>query len=555
MDLRTEIEKRAAKIVHDEDRRFSREGKGRGFLDLRAGEKDEARRNRNTEKLADWLEKSLKGKSPELLNNIKDEDIRKAYVEKTDPLDAGKKLEFSAFKDIIVPPKGKRSWYDMDTEQLRYAMKDRGYKPEEMPEFLEKVSEHQQNYDIGKAIEEGLSGAGAINPFIAPSMTKEAISQSLAKDEPYSRAGMVGAGIQDVLATGGMMASPFAPWTRGANEIANLVKFGGTDAALELQRQIGDAARGNDYNGMAPLHAAVTAVTIPSLSAFVGQYLAKGGNATHPMATGFRQGSRGGQDPVKVEAENIKKTLIAAREQSKKAWNENNAFKQRMREMDSREQSYAENIQSQQSPTSLQDIANANAWENGRDLLYAFGYKSRTPSASTELADGPTPVATAPSNVYLQDIIGPQPGTNRGLGDIAEFPRVDESAIQNFISKDYSNPVLFSLDKSGGIVDDVAYETGKAYLDRLASVAPEKVAADLAKSAGAKQYKFGYGLGQSLSLLGSQLEPAGISLRDMLQNPDKFVENKRKARLDAAIERIKDEQLKKAIEEALKGGK
>ena len=555
MDIRTEIEKRAAKIVHDEDRRFSREGKGKGFLDLRAGEKDEARRNRNIEKLADWLEKSLKGKSPELLDNIKDEDIRKAYVEKTDPLDAGKKLEFSAFKDIIEPPKGKRSWYDMDTEQLRYAMKDRGYKPEEMPEFLEKVSEHQQNYDIGKAIEEGLSGAGAINPFIAPSMTKEAISQSMAKDEPYSPSGMVGAGIQDLLATGGMMASPFAPWNRGANEIANLVRFGGTDAALEFQRQVGDVVRDNEYNGFAPVHAFATAATIPALSAFVGQYLAKGGNATHSLATGFRQGSRGGQDPVKVEAENIKKTLIAAREQSKKAWNENNAFKQRMREMDSREQSYNDNIKSQQSPTSLQDIANANAWEKGRDLLYAFGYKDRKLNASMDPADNPTAVASDRSAEYLQDIIGPQPGTNSGLKDVVAYPGVDESAIQNFINKDYSNPVLFSLNKSGGIVDDVAYETGKAYLDRLAKVAPEKVAADLAKSNNAGQYKLGYGLGQSLSLLGSQLEPAGISLRDFLQNPENFVENKRKTRLDAAINRIKDEQLKKAIEEALKGGK
>lgn len=545
---------RARKIAQDEYLNHFVGGYGPGFLEMKSGAKSTI--DYNTDKLAKWLEESLKGKKPEVLENAKDEDIRKAYVEKTNPLDAGKKLEFSAFKDIIEPKEGKRSWYDMNTEQLRYAMKDRGYKPEEMPEFLEKVSEHQQNYDIGKAIEEGLSGAGAINPFIAPSMTKEAISQSMAKDEPYSPSGMVGAGIQDLLATGGMMAAPFAPWNRGANEIANLVKFGGTDYALELQRQVGDALRDNEHNiGMAPLHAFGTAVTIPSLSAFVGQYLSKGGNVAHSLATGFRQGSRGGQDPVAVEAENIKKTLISAKEQSKKAWNENNAFKQRMREMDSREQSYNDNIKSQQSPTSLKDIANANAWEKGRDLLYAFGYKSRNPSASMELADGPTPVASAPSNVYLQDIIGPQPGTNRGLKYVAEFPKVDESAIQNFIRRDYSNPVLFSLDKSGGIVDDVAYETGKAYLDRLAKVAPEKVAADLAKSNNARQYKLGYGLGQSLSLLGSQLEPAGISLRDFLQNPDKFVENKSKTRLDAAIDRIKDEQLKKAIEEALKGGK
>lgn len=544
---------RALKIVRDEYDKHFVGGYGPGFLQMESNA--DATVEKNTDKLAKWLEESLKGKKPEVLENAKDEDIRRAYIEGGDPTSSGKKIEFSAFKDIIEPADGNRSWYDMDTEQLRYAMKDRGYKPEEMPEFLEKVSEHQQNYDIGKAIEEGLSGAGAINPFIAPSMTKEAIGQSLAKDEPYSRSGMVGAGIQDLLATGGMMAAPFAPWSTGANEAANIVRLGLTDAGLELQRQLGDAYRDNDYNLLNAAHSGIAAATIPALSTFVGRFLTQTGNATHPLATGFRQGSRGGQDPVKLEAENIKKILIDAKEQSKKAWNENNAFKKRMKEMDSRERPYAENIQSQQSPTSLQDIANANAWENGRDLLYAFGYNTRTPSASMELADGPTPVASASSNVYLQDIIGPQPGTNSGLKDIVAYPRVDESAITNFIKKDYSNPVLFSLDKSGGIVDDVAYETGKAYLDRLAKVAPEKVAADLAKSNSGWQYKLGYGAGKGMSLLGSQLEPAGISLKDVLQNPTKFYDVKRKARINAALENIKDEQLKKAIEEALKGGK
>ena len=104
-------------------------------------------------------------------------------------------------------------------------------------------------------------------------------------------------------------------------------------------------------------------------------------------------------------------------------------------------------------------------------------------------------------------------------------------------------------------MDDVAYETGKEYLDRLAKVAPEKVAADLAKSNSGWQYKLGYGAGQGMSLLGSQLEPAGISLKDFLQNPTKFYDTKRKDRIKAALDNIKDEQLKKAIEEALKGGR
>ena len=556
MDIRTEIEKRAAKIVHDEDRRFSREGKGRGFLDLRAGEKDEARRDRNTEKLADWLEKSLKGKSPELLDNIKDEDIRKAYVEKTDPLDAGKKLEFSAFKDIIEPPKGKRSWYDMDTEQLRYAMKDRGYKPEEMPEFLEKVSEHQQNYDIGKAVEEGLSGAGAINPFIAPAMTKEAITQSMTKDEPYSRAGMVGAGIQDLLATGGMMAAPFAPWATGANEAANVVRLGLTDAGLELQRQIGDAYRDNEYNLLDAAHSGIAAATIPALSSFVGGFLTKTGDAAHPFASGFRRGSRGGQDPMTTEAKRIKELLINAREQSKSAWKTvaNAAKNTEQLEMDPVtgviKKIPTAHLPTLRTPTSLGVIAKSSSWDNAAETLSALGYKR----IGEEFSTGPKASAVTPMRAErIEDIIGTDPLSSKNIFQ-AQYhePTAD---IETILKDSYYNPVKFSLQKVGDVLTAEGRKMGKEYADRLSKVAKAKAEADAAMEAGPWGYKSGYALGQGMSLLGSQLEPAGISIKDILQNPTKFYDVKRKARINAALENIKDEQLKKAIEEALKGGK
>ena len=641
MDIRTEIEKRAAKIVHDEDRRFSREGKGRGFLDLRAGEKDEARRNRNTEKLADWLEKSLKGKSPELLDNIKDEDIRKAYVEKTDPLDAGKKLEFSAFKDIIEPPKGKRSWYDMDTEQLRYAMKDRGYKPEEMPEFLEKVSEHQQNYDIGKAVDEGLSGpTGALTTILAPVASREAVRQSYDKGSAPDAGALYGALGADALALNGMLLAPGMKAFSGADELANIVKLGATDAGLEGTRQFYDIISNGgvptEENLKAPVYAGVAAATVPALSSFLGSYLSRGGSeAAKPFAQGFRRGTRGGMDPVTVEAENIKQKLINAKAAAKKGYADASEYVKQQKEM--KNPDYTSDGYSQQWK-SFADIGEGATWADAQKILMDMGYPSLESalilkgSQSEEMGllkpeiaeqierlrggnitnkpyevmpkddydinavlsnfqrykepnsiDVESSQGMAGRNIgepyYVEDIIGWRPGTKHGF---SENWWTGESKIEPYTEPSYSiekalevslNPkkLLAQVDTRRGVVDDVGADLGKKIIERYAESAPEH--ARMAKMLGekpiegqnwleklfgktnAERYARGLALGRFVSGAGTRLEPAGISLKDLLTNPYGFVKSKRQYAEEKNREKIKDEQLKKAIEEALKGGK
>lgn len=637
MDIRTEIEKRAAKIVHDEDRRFSREGKGRGFLELRAGEKDQERRDRNTEKLADWLENSLKGKSPELLDNIKDEDIRKAYVEKTDPLDAGKKLEFSAFKDIIEPPKGKRSWYEMDTEQLRYAMKERGYKPEEMPEFLEKVSEHQQNYDIGKAVDEGLSGpSGALTTILAPVASREAVRQSYDKGSAPNDLALYGALGADAAALGGMLLAPGMKAFSGADEFANIVKFGGTDAGLEGTRQFYDIVRNGgmptEENLKAPVYAGVAAATVPALSGFLGGYLSSGGSeAVKPFAQGFRRGTRGGMDPVTVEAENIKEQLIRSKAASKKGYDNATDYVKQQAELgnfDPTSDGYAEGW------AGFDKVDAGAEWAKGQKILMDLGYPSRESmliekSMKTENnlvkdaikesfnkklaameadpANKPHEIARQlfedprgeylepsyvmanehrfklPNNIdvassqgikgrkpgepiYVEDIIGWRPGTQYGwrppeyqldwyngiTGYLPEYaaPTVEIDKVIGAMG----NP-LARVAKRYGFVDDFSAEQAGKIIDRYAQSAPEAAKAARMSGANASRYNAGLKLGRLVSGAGTRLEPAGISIKDLLTNPYGFVKSKRQYAEEKNREKIKDEQLKKAIEEALKGGK
>lgn len=642
---------RALKIVRDEYDKHFVGGYGPGFLQMESNA--DATVEKNTDKFAKWLEESLKGKKPEVLENAKDEDIRRAYIEGGDPTSAGKKIEFSAFKDIIEPPKGKRSWYDMDTEQLRYAMKDRGYKPEEMPEFLEKLSEHQQNYDIGKAVDEGLSGpTGALTTILAPVASREAVRQSYDKGSaPNDWALRIALGA-DAAALGGMLLAPGMKAFSGADELANIVKLGATDAGLEGGRQFVDIINNGgvptEENLKAPVYAGVAAATVPALSSFLGSYLSRGGSeAAKPFAQGFRRGTRGGMDPVTVEAENIKQQLIRAKAASKKGYETATDYVKKQSELgnfDPTSDGYAEGW------AGFDKVDAGAEWANGQKILMDLGYPSRESMlieksmktqnnlvrdadkkvfnkklASMErnpankphgiekqLDEDPRGQYLDPSYVmanahrfklpnkidvgssqglkgrvpgepiYVEDIIGWRPGTQYGwrppeyqldwyngiTGYVPEYmaPTVEVDKV----IESMRNP-LASVAKRYGMVDDFSAEQAGKVIDRYAGSAPEhaKMARSLGKEpipglkgleklfgkTNAERYVRGMALGGFISGAGTRLEPAGISLKDLLTNPYGFVKSKRQYAEEKNREKIKDEQLKKAIEEALKGGK
>ena len=633
------IHDRARKIVRNEFDNHFIAGYGPGFLQMESNA--DATVEKNTDKLAKWLEESLKGKKPEVLENAKDEDIRRAYIEGGDPTAAGKKIEFSAFKDIIEPPKGNRSWYDMDTEQLRYAMKDRGYKPEEMPEFLEKVSEHQQNYDIGKAVEEDLSGVGgALKAIAFPVASREAVRQAYDKGSAPKDWALRGAGFLDAAALGGMLLAPGLKELSGADELANIVKLGATDFGFEGGRQFYDILRNGgmptEENLKAPVYAGVAAATVPALSSFLGSYLSRGGSeAAKPFAQGFRRGTRGGMDPVTVEAENIKQKLINAKAAAKKGYADASEYVKQQKEM--KNPDYTSDGYSQQWK-SFADIGEGATWADAQKILMDMGYPSRESALilkgsqseemgllKPEIAEQieklrggnitNKPYSVLPKDdydindvlsnfqrykepnsidvessqgmagrevgepYYVEDIIGPRPGTKHGF---SENWWTGETKIEPYTEPAYSiekalevslNPkkLLAQVDTRRGVVDDVGADLGKKIIERYAESAPEhaKMAMMLGEKpiegqkwleklfgkTNAERYARGMALGRFVSGAGARLEPAGISLKDLLTNPYGFVKSKRQYAEEKNREKIKDEQLKKAIEEALKGGK
>jgi len=637
MDAETKIRKRAAGIVLEEDRRFSRGGKGRGFLTLVPGEKDEERRTRERDKLASWLESALKGKNPELLDSIKDEDIRKAYVEGTDPTVASKKLEFSAFRDLIEPKKGKRSWYDMNTEQLKYAMKERGFNEKEMPEFLQTLSEHQQNYDIGKAVDEDLSGVGgALKTIAFPVASREAVRQSYDKGSEPNYAALRGAGFLDAAALGGMLLAPGLKAFSGADELANIAKFGATDTGFEGARQFYDILRNGgvptEENLKAPVYAGVAAATVPALSSFLGSYLTRGGSeAVKPFSQGFRRGSKGGMDSVKLEAENIKNKLIKAKEASKRGYDNATDYVKSQYELKNFDPTSDGYLKDQAAP--FGKIDEGAEWAAGQKILMDLGYPSRE-SMLIEKAmktrnngikdvdrndflerlgemesdpankshginmsdDNPLELSLDPQYAvnnasrfklankidvpssqgkqgraigeptYVEDIIGWRPGTQYGWlppeyqngwrnGVTGYVPEYAEPSMDiSLVIEAMRNPLAF-VDKRYGMVDDFSAERGLDVINRFAESAPETAKAARMIGANADRYRKGLLLGRVLSGAGARLEPAGISIKDLLTNPYGYVKSKRQYAEEKNREKIKDEQLKKAIEEALKGGK
>lgn len=628
------IHDRARKIVRNEFDNHFIAGYGPGFLQMESNA--DATVEKNTDKLAKWLEESLKGKKPEVLENAKDDDIRRAYIEGGDPTASGKKLEFSAFKDIIDPPEGERSWYDMDTEQLRYAMKDRGYKPEEMPEFLKTLSEHQQNYDIGKAVDEDLSGVGgALKTIAFPVSAREAVRQAYDKGSAPSNGWLRGAGFLDATALGGMLLAPGLKAFSGADELANIVKLGATDFGLEGTRQFYDLLSNGgptEENLKAPVYAGVAAATVPALSAFLGSYIAKGGSeAVKPFAEGFRRGTRGGMDPVTVEAENIKQQLIRAKEASKKGYETATDYvKNRVahRKWDPTNNGYTD------SWAGFDKVDAGAEWAKGQKILMDLGYPSResmlieksmkTQNNSVKAADKEafkknlSTMEADPTNkphgieeqldedprgqyldpsyvmanahrfklpnkidvgssqglkgrqpgepIYVEDIIGWRPGTQYGWRP-PEYQLDWYNGITGYVPE-YMAPTvevdkviegmrhpLAGVAKRYGMVDDFSAEQAEKIIDRYAGSAPE--AAKVARMSGenASRYNAGLKTGRVISGIGARLEPAGISIKDLLTNPFGYVKSKRQYAEEKNREKIKDEQLKKAIEEALKGGK
>lgn len=275
------------------------------------------------------------------LDRMKIEDVANTLIDEKNPANLKKKMEFSAYKDLIAPTEeGAKNWYQMDQEQIGKAMTDRGFNPKnrnDVKKFFEKLTEHDVNYNRGKIVEEEYENANPFQKFAMlsfPSLTDEAVKQSLTgefDDGKVYRAlgtdavigtamGLVPGGL---LPTKGMTSAGKAAWfglhNPGTSKLLNPIYTGLTDAGLETARQGVNYADGREFDPGAIATAGITAATVPSAVAGLRMYAKKGKTMlSAPFVQGLMQGAKGAENPLNVERNELKNLLMAVRNASDK---------------------------------------------------------------------------------------------------------------------------------------------------------------------------------------------------------------------------------------------
>lgn len=327
-------------------------GKGTGSLGISQGEFRNLGKTREdvfkglTDKYYDRLLKAYpedkwNDQESMTLDRMKIEDVAKTLIDEKNPANLKKKLEFSAYKDLIAPTEeGAKDWYQMDSEQIGKAMAERGFNPKnrnDVKQFFDKLSEHDINYNRGKIVEEDYEKAAPFEKLAMlafPSLTDEAVKQSLTGDYDDGKLyravgtdavigtamGLVpgGLGLSKGVTAGGK-AGWWAAKNPGTTKMLNPIYTGLADAGLETVRQGVDVAEGREFNGGDIATAGITAATVPSAVAGLRMYAKKGKTTlSAPFVKGMMQGAKGVENPLNVERNELKELLMNVRAASDK---------------------------------------------------------------------------------------------------------------------------------------------------------------------------------------------------------------------------------------------
>jgi len=275
------------------------------------------------------------------LDKMKIEDVANTLIDEKNPANLKKKMEFSAYKDLIAPTEeGAKDWYHMDQEQIGKAMKGLGFNPKnrnDVKQFFDKLSEHDINYNRGKIVEEEYENAAPFEKLAMlayPSLTDEAVKQSLTgefDDGKMYRAGVTDAAIGTAMGlvpgglgvSKGVTAGGKAGWwalkNPGTTKMLNPIYTGLADAGLETVRQGVDVAEGREFNGGDIATAGITAATVPAAVAGLRMYAKKGKTTlASPFVKGLMQGAKGAENPLNVERNELKDLLMNVRAASDK---------------------------------------------------------------------------------------------------------------------------------------------------------------------------------------------------------------------------------------------
>lgn len=326
-------------------------GKGTGSLGISQGEFRTLGKTREevfkglTDKyykrlLEAYPEESWNDEESKTLDKMELKDVANSLIDTKNPADLKKKMEFSAYKELIAPEKeGAKDWYQMDPEQIGKAMKERGFNPKnrnDVQKFYDKLREHATDYDRARIVKEETEDAALLEKaaFLAyPSLYEESVKQALTgeyDDAKATRAGLTDFAIGTAmgLVPGGLKpvrgitsageASLLGIKNPGTTRLLDPVFSGLTDAGIEGVRQVVDAAEGRDFNWGDIGSAGVAAAVVPAAVQGV-RTVAKKGNSMYsrPFVKGLLEGSKGAENQLNVERNELKQMLMDARDASK----------------------------------------------------------------------------------------------------------------------------------------------------------------------------------------------------------------------------------------------
>lgn len=526
------------------------------------------------------------GMSAELSKSKADDWFKMWYLgdRKYSPRLQAEQVQFDKFQDLVKDGK----WYNMPQKELDLKMTELGFDPnsrDSRKQFLDVLSQHQVNYDRGQIVQQEVGNAGPVEKLgmaLNPTVTDEAVRQSLTGDFDDGRLNRAAA---TDLVTGALMGGMSA----SKNLMASPLRIGLADAGAETLRQAANAQGGYRVDPFAPIGAGVAAATVPGGAQWLGGYLSRGGSVgARPLARGFQRGLRGADDPVAAERNLLKQQLIAARDQS---------------------------IAAQKGATSsmqgglagVSDIERAAAWDNAARKLNALGIESRVEKnnaifaledarlrseeaaakfdafrtsrkrtingvtkqraveaaareadeaakdvqmAEAALADYKTqnPVINPEGShaLYVEDVIGMSPRNT--VEGISITPSRENFARAMGL---YDSEAQFPTLEGGSVLTGRSYDANKLAADRLRSAFPEKYAVEASQGASKRNYKIGLGLGKTLGLVGTSIEP---NLRANPFQPESYADKVTNFKETKWFRDLPKEK-KLAIERALKGEK
>lgn len=421
-------------------------------------------------------------KSERAYELAKPEDLAKALTFDENPIDK-KKVEFSAFSSLVAPEKGK-NWYGLNTDQMKYKMKELGYDPSDkldVEEFYRRLNEHQQSYDRGQIVKETLSSPGGVTAaLLAPSATEEAARQSLSGE--FSDDRMKRAIVADAAADLVMSAGPTTRLLGGTP-----IRTGVTAAMAEGGRQAFDASQGRGYDIGAALGAGIAAGTVPTIARGIGSKIAQGGSAeARPIARGFARGLRN-IDPVEQEKAMLKQQLVNTR------YNVEQAIASAKKGSRAYRKSGPRNVDYTESEMSVLDNYNDAAKK-----LRALGFESETSEA---FGIPGTP------NTSIEEVLGKPPQMIEGrLIYKSPYKRGVEAVM-----KEYEKPIKYrgSSSTASRIPEKSTAELNEGYREVMKGAFPAKVEKEMGSSTPSDKrlYNIGLALGRGLGGAGTQVEP------------------------------------------------